>query len=125
MRFLGVDYGRRRIGLALGEKGMVRPLTVMRKDSSLWEKLARLCQEENIDRIVLGWCEDLQPDIGEFFSHLSRICPVIKVDETLTTKKGVDKMIQEGMSRKKRQKEKDVFAAMAILEDFFQGGENV
>ena len=125
MRFLGIDYGRRRIGLALGEKGAVRPLAVMKKDSSFWEKLAQLCQRENIDYIVLGWCEDLQPDIGKFFSRLSRICPVVKVDETLTTKKGVDRMIKEGVSQKRRQKKRDIFAAMAILEDFFQGGENV
>jgi len=100
-------------------------LMVMKKDSSFWEKLKQLCQKENIDRIVLGWCEDLQPDIGDFFSCLSRIRPVIKVDETLTTKKGIDRMIKEGVSQKRRRKKRDVFAAMAILEEFFQGGENV
>ncbi len=100
-------------------------MMVMKKDSSFWEKLKQLCQRENIDRIVLGWCEDLQPDISDFFSRLSQICPVVKVDETLTTKRGVDRMLKEGVSRKQRQKKKDVFAAMAILEEFFQGGENV
>lgn len=58
-RFLGIDLGERRIGLAIGEPGRdsVRPLATIRRDRRLAgdiERLATVIREQRIDELVVG-----------------------------------------------------------------------
>ena len=128
MRLLGFDYGQKRIGLALGESGMVRPLSVLPNDDKVMEKIGSLCEQEKVDRIVVGVVSSLRGEINEFAQKLKEIIDlsVIFQDETLTTQKGVDKMIKSGTSQKTRRERIDAIAAAEILESYFsKGGENV
>ena len=128
MRLLGIDYGQKRIGLALGESGMVRPLSVLPNDDKVMEKIRSLCEQEKVDRIVVGVVSSLRGEINEFAQKLKEIIDlsVIFQDETLTTQKGVDKMIKSGTSQKTRRERIDAIAAAEILESYFsKGGENV
>ena len=128
MRLLGIDYGQKRIGVALGESGMVKPLSVLLNDDKVMEKIRSLCEQEKIDRIVIGVASSLRGEIDKFAQKLKEIIDlsVIFQDETLTTQKGVDKMIESGTSQKARRKRIDAIAAAEILESYFnKGGENV
>jgi putative Holliday junction resolvase len=129
MRYLGIDYGKKRIGLALGEKGLARPLMVLPNNKEIEEEIGQICQKEAIDRLVLGWSEDLKEEIKAFKESLeSRLgLPVELEDETLTSRVGVATMIKTGSRRKKRKKEADAAAAAEILASFLikKGGESV
>jgi len=128
VRLLGIDYGQKRIGIALGESGMVRPLSVLLNDDKVMEKIKSLCEQEKVDKIVIGVVSSLRGEINEFAQKLKEIIDlsVIFQDETLTTQKGVDKMIKSETSQKARRERIDAVAAAEILESYFsKGGENV
>jgi len=128
VRLLGIDYGQKRIGVALGESGMVRPLSVLPNDDKVVEKIRSLCEQESVERIVIGVVSNLKREINGFAQKLKKMIglSVVFQDETLTTQKGVGKMIESGTSRKTRRERIDAIAAAEILESYFsKGGENV
>ena len=57
-RLLGVDFGERRIGLAVADSasGSVRPLVTLQRRTPERDALAidRICDEQRIDEIVVG-----------------------------------------------------------------------
>jgi putative Holliday junction resolvase len=58
-RYLGVDLGERRIGLATGEPGVepVRPFDTIHRAKSLAEdarRLAAICEQRRIEAVVVG-----------------------------------------------------------------------
>jgi len=128
VRLLGIDYGQKRIGVALGESGMVRPLSVLPNDNKAVEKIRSLCEQEKVERIVIGVVGNFREEINRFVQKLKKTIGLLVIfqDETLTTQKGVDKMIKSGTSRKTRREKIDAIAAAEILESYFsKGGENV
>ena len=54
MRYLGIDYGRKRIGLAVSSEGIAFPRGVVANDASLFAVLKDLIVKEKIGRIVVG-----------------------------------------------------------------------
>jgi len=56
MRFLGVDYGTKRIGLAISdENGTIAfPKEILANDLNTFKNLAVLIKKENIEEIVVG-----------------------------------------------------------------------
>jgi len=54
--FLGIDYGERNIGLALGRKGFVSPLTIVSGANSMTavHEIARLALENKIEKFIVG-----------------------------------------------------------------------
>ncbi len=61
MRYLGIDYGAKRVGLALSdEEGrMAFPYKVIKNDLELVDKIHNICGEEEVSAIVLGESHDL------------------------------------------------------------------
>jgi putative holliday junction resolvase len=61
MRYLGIDYGAKRVGLALSdEEGkMAFPYKIIRNDLELVDKVHNICGEEEVSAIVLGESHDL------------------------------------------------------------------
>jgi len=128
VRLLGIDYGKKRIGVALGEGGMVSPLLVLLNDGRVIEKISSLCKQEKIDKIVIGMVSSLRGEIGEFARKLKEMIGLLVIfqDETLTTQKGIGRMIESRTSQKARRERIDAIAAAEILESYFsKGGENV
>lgn len=56
MKFLGIDYGVKRVGIATGdsEGGMAFPHAVLPNDKKLTSVIKELCDKEHITEIVLG-----------------------------------------------------------------------
>jgi len=56
MRFLGVDYGTKRIGLAISDENgaLAFPKEVILSDKNIFEKLNQIIKKENISEIVVG-----------------------------------------------------------------------
>jgi putative Holliday junction resolvase len=126
---LAIDYGRRRLGLALSDTlGMTaRPLAVWertnrRKDLA---RIRELCREHAVGRIVVGWPIRLDGTRGEMAQeaagfadrlrkHLGR--PVELADERLTSWDAGQQLLDSG-SRRPGAPVDDV-AATIILRDY-------
>lgn len=56
MRYLGIDYGTKRVGLALSdEDGKVAfPQMILENRNNLVDKIAQFCVEKKVEQIVLG-----------------------------------------------------------------------
>jgi|SRR3989344_2042128 len=60
MKYLGIDYGEKRIGLAVSdeESKIAFPLDVLSNDKRLIERIKQICSTEKIGSIVIGESKD-------------------------------------------------------------------
>lgn len=137
MRILGIDYGSKRIGLSVcDELGITAQglATITRKNREHdMEAIGRFIKEYNVEKIVIGFPLRLDGTEGiqcEKVSGFARILesrfsiPVIKWDETLSTKEAESVLIEANMSRKRRKKVVDKMAAVIILREYLDRVEN-
>lgn len=56
MRYLGIDYGHKNIGLALSdpEGNFVYPYSVIHNDKKTVQVISGICQKEGVEEIVMG-----------------------------------------------------------------------
>lgn len=123
MKILGVDYGRKKIGLALADGLLSEPWKVIRFERSE-EALEKIKSEiiiENIEKVVIGVSEGEMGRESERFSlslgEQIKI-PTETFDETLSTHEAQEKAIAAGIKRKKRRALEDAFAAAIMLQSY-------
>ncbi len=124
MKYLGIDYGKRKVGLAVSEGELVSPLRVL--DSSSLEdaltKVLLVLREENIEQVVVGMAEsgESRGMTEKFVKELEkRGVFVIIAEETLSSYRA-DQYLRENKSKKSRIKKNDAMAARVILEDYLE-----
>lgn len=121
MTYLGIDYGKTKIGLAISEGELASPLKVIKisalKDAIV--KVSAVIKGEQIDQVVIGMPEsgEARTITKEFVKQLKKEIDIVEVEETLTSQNAQAKMIAQGISKKKRQDE-DSFAAAVILQNY-------
>lgn len=122
MKILGIDWGERKIGLALSEGSFAAPLKIEKNNQDFQRKIRQLCQKEKVEKIVVGVAEGkMALKQKEFGEKLAQICG-LRVefwDETLTSQEALRKMIEAGTSRKKRRLE-DAISAALILQSYLE-----
>lgn len=131
MRILGLDYGEKRIGIAvcdeLGLTAQGLPTLTRKTKKHDLEILANLIKDYNVEKIVIGYplrldgSEGIQCEKVNRFAVLldATFClPVIKWPETLSTKEAEEIMINSGVHWKKRKKIVDKLAACIILQNY-------
>ncbi|MBM3205242.1 Holliday junction resolvase RuvX [Candidatus Shapirobacteria bacterium] len=124
MKILGIDFGLKKIGLALGEGQLAQPFDVLKIKKNplrILPRLVSLCQQKEVEKIVIGLPETgLVKQIKEFGQELENLSglPVFFHPETLTTQDALAKMKQAGIRRKARQQKEDACAAALILQDW-------
>lgn len=123
MKILGVDYGQRKVGLALSVGRLAYPFDVLRfkDEKELMAKLQAVIKEEGIEKIVIGVSEgQMAEETRKFGKKLETVVklPVEFFDETLTTKEAQDLAIEAGIKRKKRKALEDAYAACVILDNY-------
>ncbi len=128
MKVLSIDYGTKRIGLAIGDENLkiVSPKGVIKSEKAV-EKIKEIVKESNVKKILLGF--PLTPSgregqrarlVKKFYEELKRELPEVEIilwDERWTTQEALRML--EGLSPKKKKEMKDVIAAMVILEEYF------
>ena len=136
MKYLGIDYGKKYIGLAISDsRGKVAmPLDVLENNSSFENKIKEIIAENFIDEIVLGESKNLkgqkneiQREIEGFASFLESLgLKVNFINELYTSmesKWGLEKPIRRSQkkSRKEIRDERvDDRAATMILKTFLE-----
>ena len=131
MRILGLDYGEKRIGVAISDPMgiLASPLTVIESKSthSDIEQIVSLTQEHEIEQIVIGLprsldgSESKQAQMTRDFIDLLQgqlNIPVNTWDERLSTV-AADRMMNEaGVKKGKKKKRIDSAAATIILQNY-------
>jgi len=124
VNILGVDYGLKKIGLAISEGSFASPLAVLKvsSKSDAISKLQNVIKKEEIDLVVIG-----VPDSGVRRVILSVVnklkgISVVTSDETLSSQNAKVKMVEMGLGKKKRAIE-DAYAAVEILQNYLDSNK--
>ena len=132
MRYLAIDYGAKRTGLAICDRSeiIVSPLTVIHDQRDLLKKIADIVKAENVGAIVLGMPLNMDNSIGsqaelvlKFAKQLKNHVdvPIHFQDERLSTFGAEEKLAPAGFTWKKKKKRLDAIAAAEILDAFLEG----
>jgi putative Holliday junction resolvase len=134
VRILGIDYGRRRLGLSLSDEAAIlaSPLAIWNRARSLdrdLANLARLVEERTIGRIVVGLPLNMDGTEGEMareardFAHCVTEAtgrPVELFDERLTSAEAERAMLEGNLPRRRRRENRDALAAVLILQGYLE-----
>ncbi len=132
LRVLAIDYGRKRIGLALSDTMAMtaHPLTVLlrtnRRDDL--RRLRELCREHSVGRIIVGHPVGMSGDAGEMAGEASRFAarlqkelglPTELLDERLTSWEAENNLL-EGRARRSKGAPVDDLAAAILLREYLE-----
>ena len=130
-RILGIDYGERRIGLALSDPtGIIaRPLlTLDQKEDSDWNStLLAICREQEVGSIVVGYPLNMKGEkspqtdkVDQFILLLKKITPlpVHTYDERLTSVAAKRELVRQGIKTGHDKGAVDQTAAALLLQDY-------
>ena len=129
MRAMGIDYGARRIGLAVSEQGVALPVGHLeRRDLARdLEALAEMAREREVERIVMGLPIHLDGRRGPEAEAVERFAkqlgehlglPVDLVDERWTSAEA--ERVMEARTKRKQRGAVDAAAAALILRTWLE-----
>ena len=137
MRVLGIDYGARRIGMALSDATatLASPWRLVQRPPSDAETLRLLVREitalaaddDGLEAVVVGWPRRLdgsptdQTAVVETFARSLEAqisVPVILQDERLSSHEAESRLARRERDWRKRKERLDAAAAAVILQDY-------
>ncbi len=134
-KVLALDYGTKRVGVATGDAdfGIAFPRAVIGNKGveGLVEEINRLCEELEVDTIVVGLPlnmdeeheeNEMMQEVRYFVKELRETVGDIDVelfDERLSTFEGKDLMRDAEKKSGKEELGRDAYAAQVILQRFF------
>jgi putative Holliday junction resolvase len=140
MRVLGIDYGQRRIGLALSDATglLARPWKTIERvgnpaqvAASLSAEAVALSREDDgLEAIVVGYPRRLNGQdndqsaiVRELAEHLLRLSslPLHLQDERLSSREAESRLARDERDWRKRKAQLDAASAAIILQDFLDG----
>ncbi|MCC7407676.1 MAG: Holliday junction resolvase RuvX [Phycisphaeraceae bacterium] len=133
MRYLAIDPGGKRTGLAVGDDGtgIVSPLEVVEADTreKLLVALERVVREQEPGALVVGLPLNMDGSEGagaRAAKELARVLgkrfglPVRLADERLSSFEAEERLRELELTRGKKKQRRDALAAAAILQSFFR-----
>ena len=133
-RFLAVDVGGKRTGLALGDTltRMAMPIEVLHvpKGPGLLDAIAKAAKAHAPDAIVMGLPLNMDgsegPAVVQARAFAAEVqartgLPVHLQDERLTSFEADQRMARSGRTHGEKRELRDALAAAAMLEDFLGG----
>lgn len=126
MKILGLDYGKRRTGVAISdpEQKLAFPRETMsfKKEETLLKEISGLCEKEDIEKVVVGLPIGMDghktPQTHSTEAFAERLgeaieCPIEMLDERLSTLQAEKSLIDKGL---KKFSEIDEIAAQMVLQ---------
>lgn len=131
MRYLAIDYGRKRTGLAISDptETIVSPLDVVKDQKELFAKVQQLVKTEKVNAIVLGLPLNMDGSTGpqaklvKKFANLLKKhidIPIYFQDERLSSFAAEEEIAEIEIARKAKKEKLDAVAAAHILELFLE-----
>lgn len=130
MRYLGIDYGAKRVGLAFGDEvGVATPLPAVLElaGEARWLKIGEVLKARRVDECVVGFPYNMDGSVGfkakeveAFVAELKTRfgLPVHLVDETLTSYAAESSIAKKDRRGVRDSGLIDSRAATIILQDF-------
>ncbi len=143
MRHLGIDFGSKRVGLALSDESnsFALPLSVIPNDKNLLTEIQKICQQNEVGCVVIGESKDfsgkdnpIMAQINDFVADFSMTTPEIRVEmepEFLTSAQAErlgnrrpDRDVERTRQKKEKNEMLDASAAALILKSFLEKRAN-
>ena len=132
-RIIGIDYGRKRVGVAVTDPlGIFASALDTVHSAKIIDYLKKYASNENVVRFVVGYPMNMNgkpseaaKDVDIFLKHLAKAFPDIPVtleDERFTSVLAHRAMIEGGMSKKDRMNKESVdkISAAIILQSYLE-----
>jgi len=132
-RILAIDYGRKRVGLAVTDPLQIiaNKLTTV-PAHEIWDFLKNYFQKEEVERVVVGYPLQMNNEpsqavlyINPFLKRFQKLYPEMPlelIDERFTSKMAFQTMIDAGLKKKDRQNKSiiDAVSAVIILQTYME-----
>ena len=129
MRYLAIDHGEKRTGLALCDamETIASPYTVIADKSQFINRIVKTVEEEKVDAIVMGLPLNMDDTEGPRAKQVRQFAhqlqnrldiEIIFFDERLSSFDAEKKLAGLDLTRKKKKKHLDAVAAASILQSF-------
>jgi putative holliday junction resolvase len=132
-RILAVDYGEKRIGLAVSDELGITASPLMtlvsRSDDETVRQIAQLASKLRVTQIVVGLPRRTDAQEGEMERKVKAFAeklrqavsvPVVLFDERFTTRIAEQVLLEADLSRRKRKQIRDRLAAVILLQSFLE-----
>ncbi len=127
MRHLGIDYGAKRVGLAVSDEGstIAFPYSILDNTKGLVGEIKTICAHEDVETIVIGESVDykgapnlIKKEIDRFIAllHAAVNIPIMEEREFLST--------QQARFYQTKRKRVDDSAAAIILQSYLDRKNN-
>lgn len=123
MTILGIDFGLKKVGLALSGGTLAEPYSVIKYGNSLvlLEKIKEIVGKEGVEKIIVGISDgEIAEKSREFGESLKKELN-LEVEffaEDLSTQDAQRFAIEAGIGQKKRREKEDSYAAAIILQGY-------
>jgi putative holliday junction resolvase len=130
-RILGVDYGRRRVGIALSDETAMLAMPLLTVEvtdvAGAVEAVRNIATERRVSRIVVGLPLNMNgtrgpmaDEVGEFVKRVveATALPVDTYDERLSSGLVERMLVDADLSRARRKTVRDKLAAQVILQSY-------
>ena len=128
-RTLGIDYGDRRIGIALSDplKIISKPLRTLKNNDNFLAELQNIIKEKNVNAIVVGYPIGMKGQVTKQTEKVDSFIEllteninikILKVDERLSSVSASNSLIQQGIKTGHNKELIDDTSAAIILQEF-------
>ena len=130
---MAFDYGQKRVGVAATDPLQIIANAVDTIETKLiFDFIKNYLAKEQVETFVVGYPYNdgfkdnaVLPHVKKFIAQLEKIyphIPVVKVDESFTSRMAMETMVQSGISKKERRKKEnlDKISATIILQNYME-----
>ena len=132
-RVMAFDYGQKRVGVAATDPLQIIANAVNTIETKeIFDFIKNYLAKEQVETFVVGYPYNdgfkdnaVLPHVKKFIAQLEKTypgIPVIKVDESFTSRMAMEAMVQSGISKKERRKKEnlDKISATIILQSYME-----
>ncbi len=117
MKIVGIDYGRKKVGLAISEGVLAEPWKVIKVNDfeGAVKKIMEIQRKVRMDKTIVGISEGEMAKESKMFA---KKIGAETFDETLSTHNAQELSKEARVGRKKRKNLEDAYAASVMLQSY-------
>lgn len=120
-KYLGIDYGDKRVGLALAAKGSIAlPYKVLLNTNlkQLFAEIEKIISQENISLVVVGLPHSLSGNLNQRLAITQQFVNTLRIQLSIPVVTVDEQMSSKLYERQGVKKDIDKYAATAILDTY-------
>jgi putative holliday junction resolvase len=127
MKYLGIDYGSKRIGLAVSDEteSFAFPLSVLNNTEEVIKEISRICLEKEIGQIVVGESRNFEMKENDIMKEITFFCQKLTAETKLPIAMHPEFLTSSEAERLQGKNEMlDASAAAIILKSYLDKKKN-